>query len=849
MSFPSTGVAAAVSRLPLQVLAPLSGVIVPLSAVPDPVFAEGMAGEGASIDPTSQELLAPVAGVITQLHPSNHALTLTTECGFEILTHIGVDTVQLRGDGFKLLVRLGDKVAAGTPLIRFDLDRVASQARSLLTQVLVANVEHIAALRTRSGLVEAGKSVLFELEAVATSPHVANAAAPTGETVESAAVTLRNALGLHARPAAVLAAQAKAFAAEIKLVRGEQTANAKSMVSILSLSTRFGDVVKVRATGADAAAAVTSLERLLREGSGEALAEAPAATPVAAIKDRSKASALPGQFSGAVASPGLALGTLVQLKSDDFEIAPNATDADAERVRLLRAVKQADEQLAVFCAGEEEQAKIISAHRELLQDPEILEQAMQGIQAKQSAAFAWRAAFHAQASVLEGLPNPALRERAVDVRDVGKRVLRLLVNVAPKKLQLPAEAIVIAEELTPSDFAELDASRVIGLCMVHGGATGHVAILARALGVPALCGLDVAVLGLKDGGTVILDTEFGVLSHQPGEAELIKTRQKLTALRACQQEEAAAAQAPALTTDGVRFEIAANVRNADDIRKARALGADGVGLLRSEFLFEGRATAPTEEEQFSAYRSAVEALGPELPLVIRSLDVGGDKPLPYLPLPKEENPFLGLRGIRVSLLKPELFRVQLRSILRVAPLGNLHLMFPMVATLSELRAAKVILQEEMKATGQSVKLGLMIEVPSAALLAETFAPEVDFFSIGTNDLTQYTLAMDRGHARLAKQADTLEPAVLKLIELTVKGAHQHGKWVGVCGGVASDPVAIPLLLGLGIDELSVSPPSIPAVKAQVRRLSAEACRRAAVTALGLSGADDVRAFVKTTFSV
>jgi phosphocarrier protein FPr/phosphocarrier protein len=332
-----------------------------------------------------------------------------------------------------------------------------------------------------------------------------------------------------------------------------------------------------------------------------------------------------------------------------------------------------------------------------------------------------------------------------------------------------------------------------------------------------------------------------VLNPKPSEAEISAVQERLGQLEVGRLKDLSESQGPALTSDGHRVEVVANVRHAEDITKALAHGAEGVGLLRSEFLFEGRTEAPGEEDHLQACQAAARALGRERPLVIRTLDVGGDKSPSYLPLPHEENPFLGVRGIRVSLEHPELFRAQLRGLLRAAPECNLHIMFPMVSTVAEFRQARAIAEQEMLATGQRAKIGVMIEVPSAALMADTLAKEADFFSIGTNDLTQYVLAMDRGHARLAKVADTLEPAVLRMIAMTVEAAHRHGKWVGVCGGAASDPKALPLLLGLGVDELSVSPVAIPAIKAQIRGLSLAQCRSLAESALGLATAAEVRA--------
>jgi phosphocarrier protein FPr/phosphocarrier protein len=408
-------------------------------------------------------------------------------------------------------------------------------------------------------------------------------------------------------------------------------------------------------------------------------------------------------------------------------------------------------------------------------------------------------------------------------------------------LDVPEGTILIAEELSPSDTAQLNRTKVLGFCTTTGGATSHVAILARSLGIPAVCGIDGNVLDLANGTLVVLDGSRGILRRDPTEAELTQTQSRIARMDAKREEEKAAAYKPAKTKDGVHIEVVANITSAANAREAVAAGAEGVGLLRSEFLFDNRDTAPTEEEQAAEYIATAEALGRERKLVVRTLDVGGDKPLAYLPLPKEDNPFLGLRGVRVSLDRPDIFRTQLRAILQAAPKGDLHIMFPMIASLDELKAAKRILNEEATALGQTAKVGVMIEVPSAALIADQLATEADFFSIGTNDLTQYCLAMDRGHPKLAKQADALHPAVLKLIGLTVEGAHKHGRWVGICGGIASDTLAVPVLVGLGVDELSVSIPSIPSIKAQISRLHKGECETLAKEILQLGTAAEVRA--------
>ncbi|WP_321799067.1 phosphoenolpyruvate--protein phosphotransferase [Caballeronia sp. J97] len=829
----------------IELMAPLSGVMVQLETVPDPVFAQKMVGDGVSIDPTSNELLAPLSGTVTQLHRAAHAATITGANGLQVLIHIGLDTVMLRGEGFTPLVKEGDTVTTGQPLIRFDPVVVGARAVSLLTQMVIANGELVTRYVPATGLVTAGQDVALTVEFVGGARDEASGGA--AGAVQSDEIELPNPQGLHARPAAVFAAEAKKYKSDIRVLRGGDSANAKSVVALMALATSFGDKLRVEAAGPDAGEAAAALARLLASGSGEKPgdAPAPAADAAEAVALKRAAPTDANEFTGVSASPGLAVGKIVQFRQEVIEVSEAGESPQRERARLDAAHHEARQQIEALKAKltDPSKAQILDAHLELLDDPDLNDAAIAGISDGKSAGFAWRAAFETQANNLEKLDNALLRERAGDIRDVGRRVLALLAGVKQAHIDVPAESILIAEELSPSDTASLDRSKVLGFCTTTGGATSHVAILARSLGIPAVCGIDEDALQLPDGTLVVLDGSHGSLRRNPGADDLAKARERIERQTKKREEEKVAASKRAVTADGHRVEVVANIRNAQEARDAVAAGAEGVGLLRSEFLFDNRDTAPSEDEQAAEYCAVAEALGRERPLVVRTLDVGGDKPLSYLPLPKEDNPFLGLRGVRVSLDRPDFFRVQLRAILRAAPIGNLHIMFPMVAAIEEVRAAKKILQEEAGDRIGGVKVGVMIEVPSAALIAEPLAREVDFFSIGTNDLTQYTVAMDRGHPKLAKQADALHPAVLRLIGMTVEGAHKHGKWVGICGGIASDAMAVPVLVGLGVDELSVSVPAVGSIKAQLARLTMDEARKLAAQVITLGTAAEVRALL------
>ncbi len=484
----------------------------------------------------------------------------------------------------------------------------------------------------------------------------------------------------------------------------------------------------------------------------------------------------------------------------------------------------------------------------MLEDPELVDVANSAIAKGRSAAFAWQQAYENTADQLESMENELLAQRANDLRDAGRRVLQLLAGIETGPRQYSEPCILVAEDLAPSDTATLDRAMVRGFCTTLGGATSHVAILARSLGIPAVAGIDPSALDLPDGVEVVLDGGKGTLRQNPSAELLGQIRRRQEAAEVRRKADLAAAHEAATTTDGKQLQVFANIGGLADAQQVGELGGEGVGLLRTEFLFMDRVAAPSEDEQVEAYTAIAAALGADRPLIIRTLDVGGDKPLAYLPLPEEDNPFLGERGIRFALDRPEILRTQLRAILRASASGNVRVMFPMIATLSEWRVAKAVLDEEARDLGvEPIPAGIMVEVPSTALQAEAFAREIDFFSIGTNDLAQYTLAMDRGHPKLAAQMDGLNPSVLALIERTVTAARANGKEVGVCGGLASDLAAVPILLGLGVDELSVSLPAIPGVKALIRSRSAADCRALAERALAADTAADVRAMSPAPF--
>ena len=666
----------------------------------------------------------------------------------------------------------------------------------------------------------------------------------------TAELTVRNAIGLHARPAARFVETARRFDADVRVAKagGGPAVSARSLTNLVALGARFRETLTVSAAGPQAREAIDALTQLALEGFGDGVADAPAPPlPRAQLAPEVTEPPAPGAvLTGVAASAGVAIGPAFRLGGLGEAPAERAAqDAEGELRTLDEALAAArgaiehDREIVTARAGAAD-AAIFDAHLALLDDDALLEPARDGIAQGATAERAWYDAAQQVAALYRGLDEPLLQERATDVLDVGRRVVGAITGAGSDGAG--ASGIVVADELTPADAAGLDPARVLAIATARGSTTAHAAILARALGLPAVVGLGPGVLGVSDGVTLLLDGEAGTVTVDPP-ADMVsdakERRERDERRRAGARERA---REPAVTRDGERVEVFANLGTGADAARAVELGAEGVGLLRTEFLFLGRDELPGEDEQAETLRAIAEALGGR-PLIVRTLDAGADKPLPALPMPPEDNPFLGVRGIRLALSRPEVLATQFRAILRVAVDHPVKTMLPMVATLAEITAAREVLDRARADTGidAPMELGIMVEVPAAALGAARLAAHVDFFSLGTNDLTQYTMAAERGDARLASLLAGPQPAVLRLIQATVAGAAAHGRWVGVCGELAGDPAAAVLLAGLGVTELSMAAGLVAEAKAALREVTLADARAAATAALETDDADAARA--------
>ncbi|MCZ8515398.1 phosphoenolpyruvate--protein phosphotransferase [Paenibacillus filicis] len=539
------------------------------------------------------------------------------------------------------------------------------------------------------------------------------------------------------------------------------------------------------------------------------------------------------RLTGIAASPGIAIAKAFQLNHIQYTPASEkVADAHQEATRFRQAVEEARQELERIKTMTEERmgadkAEIFEAHLLLLEDPDLIDAVIENIENDEvNAEYALDQVSGGFIEVLSSMDNELLRERAADVRDVAGRIMSLLRGVSYAAISAIHEpCVLVAEDLTPSDTAQLNPDAVLGFVTVVGSRTSHSAIMARSLELPAIVGAGEAAAKIETGTMIIMDALEGTVIIDPTEEELETYQARKEAYDLRKKELRKLLDQPTVSADGHRVELAANIGSVEDLQKVFANGAEGIGLFRTEFLYMERNSLPSEEEQFQVYKHVLERMNGK-PVVIRTLDIGGDKELSYMKLAAESNPFLGLRAVRLCLSKQDLFRTQLRALLRASSYGQLKIMFPMIAVGSELREAKRLLREEQEKLAQegisvsaAIEVGIMIEVPAAALAADLLAKEVDFFSIGTNDLIQYTMAADRMNENVSYLYQPCHPSVLRLIRMVIEAANREGKWVGMCGEMAGDETAIPILLGMGLHEFSMSASSILPARALIKQLS------------------------------
>lgn len=821
----------------------MTGVVRPLDKVPDGVFAERIIGEGFAIDPLDELIRAPFDGTVVALADTFHAVTVRSRDGVDILIHVGIDTVRLNGRGFKPLVDVGQSVSAGDALLEFDINILAATATSLLTPIIFVSDHRILPAASAMGMIKAGEQLCVISLSQGQQTKIRD-----NEVARSTAhisVKLQLPHGLHARPSAQLAQMARDFKGSVTISLGDKSADATSVTALMALGSKFGSELEIRVVGDQSRETAVALVELIDRMAKAEQAEVPHDLGNSVNRQVSNPLTLSADAIPAViASPGLAVGAAFILAQSDLVVSEAGQGVETEHSRLDFAIAQVGEHLAsTITSGHGPFKTIAEAHLAIVGDRTIRAAAERALMAGASAEHAWRIASRDQEELLASLDDGRMRERVIDLRDVERRIHGELTGASADWV-VPAGAILICDDIEPSTLMAMPKHGVAGICTARGGATSHSAILAAARSIPMLVAAGEGVLELENGSLVLLDAYTGNVDPAPSEdavAEVAKRAEK-------ERDEAIAdrikAKAPCVLLDGTRVEVFANLATIDDAHEAIANGAEGCGLLRTEFLFAEASQAPTEAEQEEVYGRYARILEGR-PLIIRTIDVGGDKPIAYLPFPEEANPALGMRGIRFALSEGSILRTQLRAMLKAVPAEQLRIMLPMIVEATEIEEVRALVTREAADLGVSlaVQIGIMVETPAAALSAGHLAMHADFLSIGTNDLSQYVLAMDRGNAALASRVDSFHPAVLRAIQLTAVGAASNSRWLGICGGLASDFRAAPLLVGLGCNELSSVPSAIPKIKQTLGRWTLAQCHDLAAKALSLSSAAAVRNLV------
>jgi len=682
----------------------------------------------------------------------------------------------------------------------------------------------------------------------------------TGNQVDNKQIAIQliiqNSRGLHARPAAKFVATALQFPADINVQNisaNSPLVNGKSINQLVTLGVRQGDEIAIAASGKDAEAALAALQELVDDNFGEKHSQTLKIFPPVSQ------SPIPNSQSpifGIPASPGIAIGRAYLHQPFVAEVIQEQTDNPQREWQQLQTaiatVRQEIENLRQQATlhTEEAVAGIFDAHLLYLADPVLLETTRNRIFTEdKTAASAWKSVIDETIASYQSLSDSYLQMRGLDVADVGQQVLRLLTGTQSQMIDFEQPIILVTRDLKPSEVIKLDITKVLGVCTVIGGATSHGGIIAKSLGIPVVMGLGAEFLRWENEPIIALNGDTGEVWIAPDDCQLKELEQTRNIQIAKFQELKAIGQKPAVTQDGRKIKILANICSVADAKAAANAGAEGIGVLRSELLYLDRLTPPSEEEQVGIYQEIAATIFPHF-LTIRLLDIGGDKPVSYLNMEQENNPFLGCRGIRLLLERPDLMLAQIKAILRSSHRFSIKLLLPMIASIREIRATKELInlaQKELEQAGipfkDKIEMGIMIEVPAAAIMADQLAAEVDFFSIGTNDLSQYVMASDRTNSKVQELADAFAPAVLRMIQQTVKAGHKAGRSTAVCGELAASPLATPILLGLGVDELSMNPSAIPTIKDAISKLNMKDAEAIANNVLYLDSGADVRKYV------
>lgn len=862
------------------IYAPLSGEAISLEDIEDPIIAIKALGDGIAIKPTDNKVLSPCSGIVKLIHSQNNVIIIQTEAGADILINIGINATDVTKNSFKSFVQVGSKVEAGDIMLQFDRNALVNNDKNFNTIVVVNNLESSCneiRFINNSKNVTAGKSLLYVIgkeEAINSNEfneylkRLSTNMKTDGNNNLKAELIVINKTGIHARPASALSNLSKTFTSEIHLCKDNDKADAKSLIEILGLGISYNDNVTVEIKGSDAEEALKAISEAFASGFGEEghssnnnneASEQSAQNTIDNDKENTKIIEKIKKneksiiIKGVVNYPSLVMGKAFFIFEEDISITEDSNlSYEEEKNRLLSAIDIVKSQIQDYIKNAQEgnktsQAEIFTAHLEVLKDDFLIVNANEELKDSKTAEYAFKQATNKTCDILIKTQNSLLKERISDIKDIQKSVINVLSGKKLKPLEIPENSIVIAEDLNPSNITNFN-NNVKGVILAKGSATAHISIMMKNEAIASLVSVGNSVLSIKEGTEIILDSKQGTLVVNPSEKEKSLNITKVQELEKVRSSNLSKTKDPAITTDGIKIKVLGNVGAVDQAIESYKKGGEGIGLVRSEFLFMNSKSAPTEEDQHKIYQDICNVMHGE-EVVVRTLDVGGDKPIAYINIPAEENPIMGLRGVRNYHLNKEIFYSQIRALLSVKPTGVCKIMIPMISEIDEVKKIKDVILKEKEALGirTEIKVGIMVEVPSVALLSRQFAKYVDFFSIGTNDLAQYILAMDRGHDVLTKHLNNLNPAILKAIDFTCKGAKDYNVPVGVCGAMASEIESVPILIGLGVSSLSCTSALIPDIKAFIRKVSYAKCVAVAKKALELESQDEVKDLIYKEF--
>ena len=832
----------------VALVAPIAGLITPLSDAPDEAFSSGAMGLGIAVEPTGTDLCAPADAQILAWADAGHAVTLRLENGAECLIHVGIDSVALAGEGFQRRSEVGARVKAGQPLLTFDYDCVARGAASLCTPIVLLSPEFEWRSPPTDEFVEAGAPLGVVHALSAEENAYENASASEEEFESERIVSLELEHGLHARPASAIAASVKALSGRFAIEVGGRRANARSVSELMALGAGWGATLTLLGGGGDAEEGVEALARTIASGCGETPTpslkpSADAAPEISELTERT-------ELTGVGVSPGLIEGRIYQHESQYTEDQRPKGTPEEERGRLAKAISETEARIKgqIDNSDSQEVGDILTAHLDLLGDPALISGAQGRITAGESAGAAWAGSIRDLSDRFRRSGSDRIAERISDLEDLRDQVLRALTG-GPENGETPdmTGAIVVAEDLRPSEFLSYASRGASGFAFTAGGATSHVSILAAAKNTPMLVAAGEPLRGAPTGAMALLDAGRGHVVVHPSEEEVASLRARGEERAALLAEATLTAHDPVALLSGEAIRVYANVEDAQSAQRARAAGAEGAGLVRTEFLFLSQRTPPSEAAQTEAYRAICEGLEGR-PVTFRLLDIGADKSVPFIRQDTEENPALGVRGVRLLERHSDILTSQIRSLITASKDYELRIMAPMVIEADEMLALRQRVEAEAEGLGLTAPpLGAMVETPASALLLEQILETCDFASVGSNDLTQYGLAIDRGNAILSGDFDGLHPGILRLLDRIRMAPSDKQLRISICGGLAGDPLAAPLLIGAGLRTFSVVEGKIASLNAILRGLSADACNDLFTECLALTSAKSVRARVQERF--